>query len=224
MATAAQESTRITVTLCWSVSGNVFKEVVCTTEEWGTIIRGDKEEWSYVPTRKLHVVRADGNILLEGLFLAAGKDITLPIYAFPASFDNALREVGELPNGQRKWRTEFKQHVAKTFYMTPEHWGLTVQQQDFWLVRMLQVWARETRIRFPPRFPRRRPDGTEDIEDRFCGRYRHGATELLADRFLISDDDAEKEWRFFESINLVANMSLTRFLWTDENQFHCFVL
>ena len=74
MATAAQESTRITVTLCWSVSGNVFKEVVCTTEEWGTIIRGDKEEWSYVPTRKLHVVRADGNILLEGLFLAAGKD------------------------------------------------------------------------------------------------------------------------------------------------------
>ena len=170
MATAAQESTRITVTLCWSVSGNVFKEVVCTTEEWGTIIRGDKEEWSYVPTRKLHVVRADGLILLEGLFLAAGKDITLPIYAFPASFDNALREVGELPNGQRKWRKEFKQHVTETFYKTPEHWGLTVSAQDFWTVRILQQWARETRSRFGPWRP-------------FMGRYRHGVTELLADRF-----------------------------------------
>ena len=212
------------VILRWCVSGDVFQDVVCDGEEWGTVIRGDREDWSCVPTRKLYVVRPDGLLPLEGLFLAApgaGDDVTLFIYAPPANFQNALGAVNVLPNGERRWRKEFTQHVADTFYATPEHWGkMTVEAQNFWILRMLQVWAGEVRVRFQPRSPRRSPDGREL---RFTGRYRHAVTELLADRFHISDEDAQEEFRLLERINAAAQSSLTTFLWREENQFHCFV-
>ena len=216
----------MTVTLQWSLTGNFFKEVLCEAEEWGTIVHGDQEAWSYVPTRKLHVVRADGITPLEGLFLAAGAEITLPIYAKPANFHNALAGVNALPNGQRKWQKEFKQHVAETYYRTLAHWNLTVKEQDFWILRMLQVWVRETRIRFYLRFPRGGLGVSDELRDklRFWGRLRYRVTEGLADRFHIDDDDADKEFRLFVSTNEAAHLSFTQFLWTDENQFHCFVL
>ena len=110
---------RMKVTLRWCTSGNVFDEVVCDAEPWGTIIRGDHKAWSYVPTRKLNVVRADAIIPSEGLFLAAAAEVSLPIYAKPAIFHNALAGLEALPDGERKWRKEFRQHVAETYYRTP---------------------------------------------------------------------------------------------------------
>ena len=77
---------------------------------------------------------------------------------------------------------------------------------------MLQVWAQEARIRFRYRsLP-------------FVGRFRHGVTEALADKFGIDDDDAEEQFCLMESINGGAHMSLTKFLWTDGNHLHCVVL
>ena len=77
---------------------------------------------------------------------------------------------------------------------------------------MLQVWAQEARIRFCYRYLP------------FVGRLRHGVTEALPDKVGIDDDDAEEQFRRMEVINGGAHMSRTKFLWTDENQFHCFVL
>ena len=217
------------VTLRWSISGHVLQEVECDAEDWGAIVRGDTDAWSSVPTRKLYVVRDDGIAPLEGLFLAAAAEVILPIYAKPASFHNALAGKEELPNGTRKWRKEFKQHVAETYYRVPAHWqetmAMTVQAQDFWILRMLQVWARETRCRFRPTI--RQPDpcfAPEDLDWRFYGRYRHGVTELMADRFLIDDELAKEELLQLEAVNMEAHTTFTQFLWTDENRFHCFVL
>ena len=209
------------VILRWSVSGDVFHDVVCDEEEWGTVLRGDRKDWSCVPTRKLYVVRPDGLLPLEGLFLAAGDDVTLFIYAPPATFQNALSAVNVLPHGERRWRLEFTQHVDETFYAIPEHWGkMTVETQNFWILRMVQVWAGQVRVRFQSRFPRCGSDGRVL---RFIGRYRHAFSELFAERFHVSDEVAEEEFLLFESINDAAHSSLTTFLWMEENQFHCFV-
>ena len=217
------------VTLRWSISGHVLQEVECDAEDWGTIVRGDTDAWSFVPTRKLYIVRDDGIVPLEGLFLAAAAEVTLPIYAKPASFHNALGpQRTRLPNGTRKWRNEFKQHVAETYYRVPAHWqetmAMTVQAQDFWILRMLQVWARETRCRFRPTI--RQPDlgfAPEDLDWRFYGRYRHCVTELMADSFLIAHELAEEEFLHLEDVNMAAHRTFTQFLWSDENRFHCFV-
>ena len=209
------------IILRWGVSGDVFQDVVCHEAEGEIVVRGDSEDWSCVPTRKLYVVRPAGLLPLEGFLLDAGDDVTLSIYAFPASFQNALGAGNVLPHGERRWRKEFTQHVAETSYAIPEHWSkMTVADQNFWILRMLQVWAGQLRVTFQPRFPRRGPDGTEL---RFIGRYRHGVTELLADRFGISDADAEREFCHLEDINVAAHLSLTMFLTRAENQFHCFV-
>ena len=219
---ARPKTATMRVTLRWSVSGQVFQEVACDVAEWGTIVRGDAEAWSYVPTRKLHVMRDDGIILLEGLFLAAAAEVTLPIYAMPASFHNALSGVAKLPNGERRWRKEFKRHVVETYYRAPSNWLMKVQAQDFWILRMLQVWARDARIRFRPA-RLRWFDGMQSADLGFSGRFRHSVAELMADRFHVDDETGFEGFLRLEAVNMAAHMNLTQFLWTDENQFHCFV-
>ena len=99
---------------------------------------------------------------------------------------------------------------------------MKVQAQEFWILRMLQVWAREVRIRFRPARPRWF-DGKESADLRFSGRFRHAVAELMADRFHVDDETAFEEILRLEAVNMAAHTNLTQFLWTDENQFHCFV-
>ena len=225
----AEAGSFMTITLQWCGSGSIFTQVQVEAKDWGTVILGADKAWSCVPTHKLWVVRDDGMLPLEGLFLAPAPEACLSIYVKPAAFKNALDQQWKLRNGERRWRKEFKQHVAETFYRVPAHWRLDVQTQDFWILRMVQVWAREIRIRFRPDIrPWIDPDEIvfldEDFVDlRYVGRFRHGVTELMADTWGWTDRHAESEFEEFEALNMTAHMSLTQLLWTDEHQFHCFV-
>ena len=115
-------------------------------------------------------------------------------------------------------------------YKVPAHWDLEdLKSQDFWILRMVQVWAREIRIRFRPDIrPWIDPDEfvflDEDFVDlRYVGRFRHDVTMLMADMWGWADKRAESEFEELEALNMTAHMFLTQLLWTDEHQFHCFV-